>query len=163
MKRWLFAGIFSGVLSDRICIYKVLKEKNDRIEKAEANILVLEEWLAMHNRGYSMVDVLKGRRCWVVAIYGMGILGNHLYQELENSDIRVKYIIDRRPIKGVYHAEVCSAEEKLSGVDAVIVTSVYQFEEMERQIRQSNDVQVISLLELLDTESFGYKKEKGEG
>lgn len=158
MKWWLLAGMLAGIVTDRICIHKLLREKNDMIENTKANLLVLEEWLAMRCRGCSIADALKRRGFRAVAIYGMGTLGSHLYQELENSDIQVKYIIDRRPIKGVYHAEVCSAEEKISGVDAVIVTSVYQFEEMERQIRKSNEIQVISLLELLGTERFGDEK-----
>lgn len=147
---WLLAGILAGVLADRACIHKVLAKKNDDMEKTKANLLILEEWLAMHRRGRRVADVLEEKGIHTVAIYGMGILGSHLYQELNVSGISVKYIMDRRLVKGVYSAEVCGPEAKVENVDAVIVTPVYQFEEIERNIHQINDVQVISLRELLD-------------
>lgn len=149
---WLLTGVLAGAAIDRICVRKVLEEKNDRIEKTQANLLILEEWLALYRGGCSVADVLRDRGFLSVAIYGMGILGNHLYQELDRSSVQVKYIMDRRTVKGVYHGKICGAEEKVSGVDAIIVTPVYQFEEIKKQIQKSNDVQVISLRDLLDVE-----------
>lgn len=153
MVGWLLAGGFAGIFADRVSIYKTMKTKNDDIEKTKANMLILEEWLAMYRSGRRVADALDERGIRTVAIYGMGILGGHLYQELKISEISVKYIIDRNPKRGVYNAEVCSPEAKIKNVDAVIVTPVYQFEEIERKIHQVNDVRVVSLRELLDTEA----------
>lgn len=150
---WLVAGILGGILADRVCISRVLKKKNDDIEKTKANLLILEEWIAMYRHGRRVADVLDERGIREIAIYGMGILGSHLYQELKTSGMSVKYIIDRRPLKGVYNAEICSPGVELENVDVVIVTPVYQFEEIERNIRQVNDVLVVSLRELLNTEA----------
>ena len=41
-------------------------------------------------------SVLQNRKIHSVAIQGMGRLGSHLLQELKESDITVKYVIDRK-------------------------------------------------------------------
>lgn len=149
MKLSLTIGIIAGVLIDRFSVHKVLQQKNKELERTKGNFMVLGEWLTAHERGWSLEKELLKRNYKTVAIYGMGILGNHLYQELISTKITIKYIIDQKPIKGVYKSVICNIETKLEGIDAIIVTPVYQFEEIQKQIQRVNNVEMISLRELL--------------
>lgn len=142
------AGI-AGIAADRFCVRKVLEQKRAELEKSKGNLMVLSEWMAFYRRGMTMEKVLAGKGYSAVAIYGMGVLGSQLYQELEGSVIRVRYIMDRTAIRGVYQSEVCGIETELKETDAVIVTPVYQFEEIKEEIQKRNHVPVLALRELL--------------
>lgn len=149
--KWQFSiGAVTGVLLDRLSVRGVLEQKNKELESAKEKFLVLGEWLTMLEQGKTVADALKERGISVIAIYGMGVLGCHLYQQLKNSGIFVSHIIDQKPLKGIYEAKVCGIKEKLPGVEAVIVTPVYQFETIRDEIRKYNDVVVISLRDLLE-------------
>lgn len=148
-KAALIAGI-AGIAVDRFSIHKVLVHKRMELERTKGNLMVLSEWMAFYRCQNTMEKVLEKKGYSVVAVYGMGILGSHLYQELKESRIRVKYIIDRNPVKGVYKAEVCGTEAELREIDAVIVTPVYQFEEIKEKLLKKNHVPVLSLRTLLN-------------
>lgn len=150
MKQQLGFGVVVGVLIDRFSVYKVLKQKNKELESAKEKFFVLGEWLTMLEQGKSVADMLKKRGISSIAIYGMGVLGSHLYQQVKNSGVSVSYIIDQKPLKGIYEAKICGLEEKLRGVDAVVVTPIYQFENIKKAILEYNDVLVISLRDLLE-------------
>lgn len=145
-------GILAGIAADRFCVHKVLDQKSKEIERVKGNVLCLAEWMTMFECGESVEGALEKRGISAVAIYGMGILGSHLYSQLEKTRIHVKYIMDQKPLKGIYDAKICNAETKLEGIDGVIVTPVYQFEEIKEKICRFNNVQVLSLRELLDAE-----------
>lgn len=150
MKWQLCLGIVGGILIDRLSVHKVLQQKNQELESANEKFFILGEWLTMEEQGKKIADVLRARGISSIAIYGMGVLGNHLYQQLESSQISVTYIIDQKPLKGIYAARVCGIEEKLTGVEAVVVTPIYQFEKIKKAILEHNDVPVISLRSLLE-------------
>lgn len=150
MKWQLYFGIVGGILIDRLFIHKVLQQKNQELESANEKFFILGEWLTMEEQGKKIEDVLRARGISSIAIYGMGVLGNHLYQQLESSPISVSYIIDQKSLKGIYSAKVCGIEEELIGIDAVVVTPIYQFERIRKAIWEHNDVPVISLRNLLE-------------
>lgn len=159
MKWQLCIGAVAGILTDRFSVHKVLEQKNEELESAKEKFFVLGEWLTMLEQGKTAADVLRDKGISVIAIYGMGVLGSHLYQQVKNSGICVSYIIDQKPLKGIYDAKVCGIEEKLIGVEAVVVTPVYQFEKIRETILEYNDVVVISLRDLLEQ---GERREKDD-
>lgn len=148
-RRWL-VGVIAGIAADRLCVRKVLEQKRLELEKTKENLLVLSEWMALYRCGNSLEKILTREGYSAVAIYGMGILGSHLYQELEDTGIQVNYIIDRKPIKGVYESRICGIDTVLQGIDVVIVTPIYQFEEIKEKIQEINHLPVLSLRTLLD-------------
>ena len=75
----------------------------------------------------------------------MGELGNHLYEELKNSSIQVKYAIDKNVDSTFSDLEVCSLEDELEDVDVVVVTAVFAFDEIVDEISDRVNCPVISL------------------
>lgn len=98
-------------------------------------------WLEILQTGHSVREFFKKNNIHDIAIYGMGVLGCRLYDELENSNIQVKYLIDRNP-KGMDEVFKFSYldREKLD-VDAIIVTVI------------SSEIQIIN-----EIKTYGYKK-----
>lgn len=139
----------------------VLQRHNDlspkKIEKSimkpaqsSVNAKCLDKWLCIKEDGKSILDYLYELKCDSIAIYGYGILGRHLLTELENSDLVVKYIIDRKLVGKVKDIEVVKPEDNLPAVDAIIVTPVWDFNEIEGYLSSKCDCKILSLAEILN-------------
>lgn len=83
-----------------------------------------------------------------IIIYGMVEVGNRLFRKLEESRVTVKYCMDSdAPVmdsnmKGV-------SEDSIEGVDAVVVTAMFAFDEIEEKLHKIVDCPVISLEEVV--------------
>lgn len=84
-----------------------------------------------------------------IAIYGMSYLGERLMDELKDSGIEVRYAIDRNAENIYAGVEVKKPEDDLEEVDAVIVTAVFFFDEIEEQLEKILDCPIISLEDIV--------------
>ena len=97
MKVWktvLSVGIMS-ILGG--LLYKTNKKikKADNVKKRYMLYYdVLNQWLKNKNDNYKIVDYFKNNNYKSIAIYGMGEMGNRLFEEIKESDIKVEYFID---------------------------------------------------------------------
>ncbi len=85
-----------------------------------------------------------------VAIYGMGVIGKLLYDELEKTDIQVIIGIDQKPI--VYkNLDVMPLQKsvKFEGIDVIINTVIDGDIEVEKSIYEIYSGPVISIMEIL--------------
>ena len=110
---------------------------------------VLNEWLALQQEGKFLGEYLIQHNIRTVAIYGMGELGERLYNELKNSDVEVKYAINERLGDGHPELDMRVAEDELPTVDAVIVTAVFAFDEIKAKLSHATNNRIISLAELV--------------
>lgn len=51
--------------------------------------------MTLRERGKHIINYFIQYEITEIAVYGYGTLGKHLVQELDNSDISIKYIIDK--------------------------------------------------------------------
>ena len=87
-----------------------------------------------------------------IAIYGMGILGQCLYDELEESSVDIVYAIDRNAAYIQDLLDIKHPSEILEEVDAVIVTSLYYYEEIKQTMEKKMNCPIISISECLAPE-----------
>lgn len=80
-----------------------------------------------------------------VAIYGMKELGERLYDELKDSEIEVKYVIDKNADTIYADVDVIEPEDTLEDVDVIVVTAIHYFDEIEEALGAKVDYPVISL------------------
>ena len=66
---------------------------NTEAQRAGCNIEILTQWLMLARKGMRMSRVLEEKQIKNIAIYGCGILGRQLYEELADSSIEVRYFI----------------------------------------------------------------------
>lgn len=112
-------------------------------------VKLMDKWLTLKEKGVSMSNYLLSKGIKTVAIYGYGYLGRHLYNELKDSCISVKYIIDKNDFRlrgscPVYHLKDCLPE-----VDAIIVTPSGQYCNIKKDIMRYVNYQVLSLEHIL--------------
>lgn len=125
----------------------------DNSRKARLNLYytVLSQWLNNNLEGKKIAEYLMKEKKKTIAIYGAGKLGELLYRELADSDIVVKCFIDKDASSLCYGLDEISVKpiEKLhdeEGIDAIIVTPVFAYDEIEENIhRILSGIKVMSL------------------
>jgi hypothetical protein len=76
-------------------------------------------------------------------------LGELLYHELENSQIEVSYAIDRNVKASGIDVPVLKPENVTDDVDLIIVTAIYYFDEIKRELCNKVSCPIISLEDVI--------------
>ena len=77
----------------------------------------------------------------------MGELGNRLYEELKETEIIMKYGIDKN--SGFGEIEILDIDDELPEVDVVVVTAVFDFDKIESNLKDKVNCPVISLEDIV--------------
>lgn len=142
-------GIFTGASVVGNIINNELVDRQKSENRYFAKMILLKQWLTMRQSGKSVEDYLKYNNYHTIAIYGMGFLGECLLNELWNSGIEVKYAIDRNADNIASDIEIKKTDDFLPDVDAVIVTALYGYADIKRELKKIVRCPVISLEELV--------------
>lgn len=138
-----------GILAGASGVGYLLKNQKGNIEnkvdKFKRYYNVLNQWLSLKQEGKSLAQYFENNNYKSLAIYGMGELGNRLYDELGGSDITVRYAVDEKFTITYTGLNVKSPEEEFDKVDAIVVTAIFAFEEIENQLKEKVDFPIISL------------------
>lgn len=143
-------------LSEAVAVIKqmnrtiVRKEKNNS-ERLNINFQVLNSWVRVKQEGYSLESYLIERGIKKIAIYGMAEIGHLLYRELKNTGVQTAYAIDKNN-KAVRADEitVISPEDAFEPADAIIVTVIYYFAEVKKELKEKTDIPILSLEDILN-------------
>lgn len=135
--------------------YSEWLERNIVIQKKKVNKFreyykCLDYWLELKEKGLELRKEFSRRSINSIAIYGNGVLCDHLITELENTDIAIQYIIDRGHGKE-YRGITVLNEYNLSPIDAVIVTPLFDFDAIKKNINEKSNVNVLSLFDLIES------------
>lgn len=145
------------VLSDSGTFHKVeevsVDENNIEKNAENANYLntakCFDMWMKLREKNISIVDYLKRNNVVHVAVYGYGMLAGHLILELEGTDIKIDYIIDKSRRRDSLKYNVLNLEDKWPQVDGVIVTIVDEFDSIYQFLKKRIDCRIFSLYEIL--------------
>lgn len=136
--------------------YKRLLQNNKKNqEKQQQYFDILEQWLFLKQKKRSIAQSLESQGIKNIAVYGIGVLGELLYNELKDSDIKIDYITDQRAssISCEYNSVKLVPLSKISQmnqVDAILVTPCYYMEEIKQTlIAEGIAGKIISLEELI--------------
>jgi hypothetical protein len=139
------AGMFLTAKSDRKKTGQIQKMS----EKHLALFLMMNKWVRVKQDGKKLTAYFTEHGYHKIAIYGMSYAGETLWNELKYSDIEIAYGIER--LSGRYsYIDVLSMEESLPEVDAVVVTAVTFFDQIEQDLKEKVTCPVISLEEILN-------------
>ena len=128
--------------------YKKIHALQKRSDKFELYLNDLDIWMTLREQHYNLSCLLLEKNIYTVAIYGFGIMGRHLKQELEKTKVTCQYIVDMQKEKIHSNIPVYSPLEKLPHVDAIIVSSYYFISEINLECNYP----LISLGDLLHEE-----------
>lgn len=155
MKKLTIAGFAAllGASAGAAAVGAVQKPKMvkraDHTQKMTEFYRLLVEWLRIKQEGKSLVSFFTQNGYKTVAIYGMKELGERLYDELKESEIEVKYIIDKNAGAIDANVNVVDPEDSLEDVDVIVVTAIHYFDEIEEALGEKVNYPVISLEDII--------------
>ena len=127
-----------------------VQEKTQKVDKFKGYYNMLNQWLILKQEGRNLSEYFEKKSYKTIAIYGMGEMGNRLYDELKNTEIEVKYAVDKNAAGTYSELDVIDPDDSDWGeVDAVIVTATFAFEEIEEMLSEKIDYPVISLEDIV--------------
>ena len=146
-------GVISGIVTGGISAFQVGRVKIAKYKELDRkNNIILSlynKWMYARNEGKTIADYLKENNYKTVAIYGMHYLGENLLEELIANDIEVLYAIDRNADKISAEVSLYRPEDELPGVDAIIVTAFYYFDEIQSHLQGHVHCPVLSIEDLI--------------
>lgn len=139
----LGAGVVGKIIMKRA---KTQKENSD---KHLALYLMMNQWVKVKQKGKNISEFLLQRGYKKIAIYGMAFVGETLYDELKDSRIEIAYAIDRNADSIFAEIDVVSPDVELDEVDAIIVTPIFFFDEIEEMLSEKTDADIVCMEDIL--------------
>lgn len=147
---FLFCVIFTARMK------RVISKKNveidtlkDEIEKQREFYSIFTRWLNIHNHGKNLASFFDDRGFRNIAIYGMKETGELLLSELRENGINVSYGIDRDADNLYVKTVVIKPTEEIRDVDAIVVTAIHYYKQIENELKGKINCPIISLRDIL--------------
>lgn len=111
----------------------------------------LYRWIGNLHDGKSMSKYLEKRGYHEIVIYGMGYLGDKLYEELLESSVKVKCVVDKRALDiGINEGvSILLPTDDIPKADAMIITTITAYLQIFNMMSQKVDYPILSLEELI--------------
>lgn len=111
--------------------------------------LLMNQWVKVKQEGKNLSSYFEKNKYKKIAIYGMSYAGEALLNELKNSSIIVAYGIDKNA-NGIYsEVDIFSIDEVRDDIDAIVVTAVTYFDEIESMLREKVNCPIVSLEDVI--------------
>lgn len=140
----LLGGMAGAAVTGKIAA-KEVQNKGEKIIKFKGYYNMLNQWLALKQEGKSLAEYFVTNGYKEIAIYGMGEMGNRLYDELKDTEIQVKYAIDKNAASTYSELDVKEIDDELTEVDVVVVTATFAFDEIKEKFSGKVDMPIVSL------------------
>ncbi|NBH84997.1 hypothetical protein D7X88_17195 [bacterium C-53] len=128
---------------------KKVKKTKDMSEKHLQMFFMMNQWVRLNQAGKSLVSYFEYNNYKKIAIYGMSYAGETLLNELKDTDITVAYGIDKNADSLRSEIKLYTMEDELDPIDAVVVTAITFFDEVEEKLLEKVECPVISLEDIL--------------
>lgn len=146
-------GFIAGTVAGRITTsssrgkdiekWKVLSDKHFTL------FMLMNEWMKSKQEGRSIGEYFEKKGYKTIAIYGMSYVGERLLDELMACGIEVKYAIDQNAETIYSDIKMFSPKDNLPKVDLIVVTAVYYYEDVCRNLADKVECPIVSLEDIL--------------
>lgn len=125
-----------------------LSASNEKYIKFRSMYLMMEKWFECTQSKGNISEYILMNNWSKIAIYGCGDIGRLLYNELLGTDITVVCGIDKNS-KIEFPVDILSPDEFSEDVDAIIVTSIAYFYDIENKLKEKTKAKIVSLEDLI--------------
>lgn len=120
------------------------------VAKSALQVNVFNQWLYACRKGICAAEFFEKYHYQTVAIYGMGILGKQLKEELVDSAIHVPYYIDMMAVPGQESFKRVTLEEDLPEVDCIVVTALAEFDQIYDVLKGKTEAAIVNISEIFE-------------
>ena len=107
------------------------------------------KWLKLKQKGISLSDYLQKENIHSIAIYGMAQIGCLVFDELENTTVKIEYVMDRNDQNAMKIIKMINPEGELPKVDAIIVTVLSQEKQLIDWLKGKCSYKICGLTEII--------------
>lgn len=133
-------------------IKNMKKQRTIELSFEAWGVHILDMWLSLKNSRKSLEEYFQDNYINSIAIYGLGVLGKHLYEELRSRKHLIRYGIDRNADRiRIDGLQIKTLKDELPEVDAVVVTPI-DYYSIEKDIRHKmgENIEIISIEDVVD-------------
>lgn len=139
-------GAAAGAVGANYFGQKEIAKNKGKVDKFKGYYNLLNQWLLLKQEGKSLEKYFIDNGYKTVAIYGMGEMGNRLYDELKNStEVEIKYAVDKNAESTYAEIDVVDKDGEFEDVDVIVVTATFAFDEILEELNNKVDFPVVSL------------------
>lgn len=142
------AGIVTATAVTGKKMNDIACEKNTEKEKFRMMYHAVEKWMRIKQSGKNLSSYFEAYGYKKIAVYGIGDLGKLLINELEDTSIIVEYAIDKN-VESNGNINVVKPDSDLSEVDAIVVTAIAYFDDINENISKKVQCPIISLEDII--------------
>lgn len=129
---------------------KATLQQKQRADRYLTIINTFNDWFITKQAEMTVEQYFTNNGIKRIAIYGMGLLGERLMDELYDSEVEVVYAIDKNAATLCSKVDIVTPDDILEEVDAVVVTAVHFFDEIKKTLAGKLNCPIISLDEVLE-------------
>lgn len=144
----LVGGAIGAVGAGKVMETKI-NERQQLADKHLALLLMMNQWVKVKQEGKDLASYFERNGYKRIAIYGMSYAGETLMNELKGTVIQVAYGVDKKADTIYSDVDVITLEDDLGEVDAIVVTAITFFDEIEEKLSNKMDCPIISLEDIL--------------
>jgi hypothetical protein len=152
MRRNLWKFILS-FLAGNMSLYLLYKHKFTKKavdDKDKRYLQLFDKWMILMERGDAIEQFFKEKNIKEIAIYGYGNIGKHLVTQLSDSDINIKFVIDRRKDSIIVNSIPCyQPSDNLPSVDAIVITPICEYTEIKNALNEVTSAKIISIEDIV--------------
>lgn len=146
-------SVLTGAVVGAGAVAKVSGEATSKVQsmsdKHLSLFLMMNQWVKVKQEGKNLSSYFEKNGYKKIAIYGMSYAGETLLDELKDSSIEVAYGIDKNAYGLQAGVEIVSIDDELEAVDAIVVTAITFFDEIEEKLSGKVNCPIMSLEDIL--------------
>lgn len=143
------AGVVLGAGAVGKVTGESINKAKNMSDKHLALFLMMNQWVRVKQEGKNLSEYFEKNNYKKIAIYGMSYAGETLIDELRDSGVTIAYGIDKNADSIYADVDVVSMDDELASVDAVVVTAITFFNEIEEKLSGKVDCPILSLEDIL--------------
>ncbi|MCM1233276.1 MAG: hypothetical protein NC489_24425 [Ruminococcus flavefaciens] len=145
----ILAGIAIGAVAAGKIVIKNLDKMKELSSRHFSLFQLMDQWVKVKQEGKNVASYLEENGYQKIAIYGMSYVGETLLEELKNTSVRVAYGIDKKGDTIYTDIDVITMDDSFDEVDAIVVTAITFFDEIEKELSERVSCPIISLEDIL--------------
>lgn len=142
-------GAAAGFVAAGKVLGKQVTHNKKESDKHLSLFLMMNHWVKIKQAGKNLVSYFEQEGYQEIAIYGMHYAGETLAEELQGSNVKVKYGIDKNADRAYMDFDIVNPNGSLDKVDAIVVTPITFFNEIEQMLSEKVDCPIISLEDIV--------------
>ena len=128
------AAIGAGAMGN--VVSKATDKAQAMSDKHLALFMMMNQWVRVKQEGKNLSAYFVKNGYKKIAVYGMSYAGETLMEELKDSEVKIAYGIDKNADEIYADVDIVSVDDDLEQVDAIVVTAITFFDEIQEKLSQ---------------------------